>query len=111
GGAARRTKGTTAMPNLSISQPTENQVVVPGRPFQVRGQASDRGMPEPISIDSVTVKVDGGPLIDAQLAPIRSTHLTIVTFSATVTVSGSGTHAVTVTATNEAGIKATETVT
>jgi len=99
------------MPNLSISYPVENQVVVPNKPFQVSGQASDKGMPEPISIDSVTVKIDDGPLIDAVLSP--SPHpatVTVVAFSATVTVSDSRTHVLTVTATNDQGIKVTETV-
>jgi hypothetical protein len=99
------------MPNLNIFQPTENQVVVPGQPFQVSGQASDRGMPEPISIDSVTVKIDDGPSIDAQLSPIKNDKLTIAAFSATVTALGSRTHVLTVTATNDLGIQVTETVT
>jgi hypothetical protein len=96
--------------NLGIYQPTENQVVVPGQPFQVSGEASDIGTSEPGSIESVTVKIDNRPAIDAPLSPFRGTNLTIVSFSTTVTV-GPGAHSVTVTATNDQGIKVAKIVT
>ena len=97
------------MLSLSIDQPAENQVVVPGQPFQVSGQASDIGT-QRISIESVTVKIDNRPLIDALLSPIRGTDLTFVAFSTTLTA-GPGGHVVTVTATNVQGIKVAKTVT
>ena len=67
-------------------------------------------MPEPRLIDSVTVRVDGGPPVEATLTQIPHQKNTVVTFKALAQVTG-GTdpHAVTITATNDIGISASET--
>jgi hypothetical protein len=45
-------------PNSTVLGPRNNAVVKLNQPFQISGQATDRGMPEPIMIDSVTEKPD-----------------------------------------------------
>ena len=68
-------------------------------------------MPEPITIESVTVQVDSGPLIAATLKIVPSRTSTQVTFHASAQVSGGqDPHAVTVVATNDQGLRATKTV-
>src|SRR5262249_14741838 len=71
-----------------------------------------RGMPEPILIDSVTVQIDGGPLIQAHLTHIRNKTLTEVSFRASAQISsGNDPHTVTIVATNDQGLRSKETVT
>ena len=99
------------MPNLTISHPANNAQVQLNQPFVVQGQATDAGMPEPHSIDSVTVEV-GGKVFDATLKPVSNRKLTIVMFQANVTIVGGGDpHVITVTATNDIGISVKKTVT
>lgn len=76
------------MPTLSVSTPFQNQVVTSGQPFAVTGVATDRGMPEPNTIDSVTVRVDNGPAISANLTPLHGQKRTAVSFSASATARG-----------------------
>ena len=65
----------------------------------------------PVQIDLVTVQVDDGPLIDAELTAVPGPSLP-VDFSATVVIPDSpGPHAITVTATQDGGLHATATVT
>ncbi len=99
------------MPNLVVYQPPENLVVQPNQPFLVTGQASDQGMPEPHMIDSVTVQVDAGHLIEATLTNIPDKKITLFAFKASAQVTGGqGPHTVTVTATNDTGVSVTKTV-
>ncbi len=101
----------SAAPILTVFQPTPNLQVNFDQPFQITGQVTDRLTPEPISIDSVTVQVDDGPLIAATRKIIPSKTLTEVTFHATAQISsGNDPHTVTVVATNDEGLKATKTV-
>ncbi len=86
------------MPTLTISQPKANQVVAVADRFQVSGRATDSGVPKAIKI-VVTVQIDNGPAIKAQLKSVPNPKLTIVDFSAAPAVLGEGPHVVTVNAT------------
>jgi hypothetical protein len=100
------------MPGLRIARPTPNALVVPDQDFTVSGIAFDRGWPEPTMIDSVTVRVDNGPEISAQLTPGQPGPQTVFNFEAQVRVSATqGPHTIRVTATNDMGRSATESVT
>src|ERR1700730_5791523 len=106
----RPMKAETRMPQLTILHPTPNQVVKVGQSFSVGGLATDKGMPEPISIDSVTIAVDNGPLIQAPLKVIPHQILTTVSFEIVVqTPTVLGPHTIVVTATNGNGISAKQT--
>ncbi len=99
------------MPGIIISQPVNNQVVVPDQPFQVIGSAFDRGMPEPIIIESVTVTADG-LTTDATLKPGVHNSVWYMSYSAAVRVSNrDGLHLIAVTATNDQGRSMTKRVT
>jgi len=103
---------TPAQPILTVNQPAANAVVGLNQPFQIAGLVTDRGGVEPIMIDSVTVQIDGGPLINATRKIIHSKTLTEISFLASVQISGgSDPHTVTVVATNDQGLRATKTVT
>jgi hypothetical protein len=103
---------TPPQPILTVNQPAPNAVVGLNQPFQIAGQATDRGGAEPIMIDSVTVQIDGGPLISATLKTIPNRTLTQVSFHASAQISsGNDPHTVTVVATNDQGLRATKTVT
>jgi hypothetical protein len=103
----------TLMPTLVVSQPPNNVIVKPNQPFLVTGQVSNQWIKhsEPIGIDSVTVQVDGEPLIVATLMNIPRKKMTLVRFKASAQVTGDhDPQTVTVTATNDQGISATRTV-
>src|SRR5262245_58875543 len=101
---------TPAQPKLTVTAPTPN-TVVGNQPFQITGQVTDRGGAEPILIDSVTVQVDGGPLIQATLKPIPNKTLTQVSFHASAQISsGHDPHTVTVVATNDQNLGATSSI-
>jgi len=103
---------TPAQPILTVNQPVPNSVVGLNQPFQITGLVTDRGGSEPIMIDSVTVQIDGGPLIHATLKTIPNKTLTEVSFHASAQISsGNDPHAVTVVATNDQGLRATNAVT
>jgi hypothetical protein len=96
------------MPSLVILNPRNDASVPAGQPLSVAGQARDKGMPEPVLIDSVTVQVDGGPAIAATLKPLHEPNDTVVGFEASVEVTGAeGAHSISVVATNDNGISAT----
>jgi len=98
------------MPSLTVHQPPNNLVVKPNQPFLVTGQASDRGPPERVLIDSVTVQVDDGPVVEATLTPIPSRTSTLFSFKASAQVTGGqDPHTVTVTATNDSNISVKQT--
>ena len=100
------------MLTLTISQPTNNRIVAPQISFPVAGRVTDRGMPEPAVIDSVTVSVDNGPPVQATLTPVPHQKLTTVTFSATAQVGAApGAHTVRVTATDDSNLSVSQTVT
>ena len=103
---------TPAQPILTVNQPAPNAVVGLNQPFQITGQVTDRGGSEPIMIDSVTVQIDGGPLINATRKIIPNKTLILVSFHASAQISsGNDPHTVTVVATNDQGLRATKTVT
>ena len=87
------------MPVLTVYQPRENAVVGLNNAFSVTGQVTDKGMPEPVMIDSVTFQVDGGTPTRARLTHIPNTKQTIVNFAGTAEItSGADPHTLTVTA-------------
>ena len=96
------------MPSLLIDQPVADQVVLANQPIEVSGSATDQS---PMSVNLVTVQIDAGPPVKAQLMPSSPfRNRTIVDFSATILPSGIGRHVITVTATGTRGFKATQTV-
>jgi phospholipase C len=100
------------MPQLTIQHPTPNQTVIPGQPFSVAGIATDKGMPEPITIDSVTVAIDNQPPVNASLKVIPRQKLSTVNFQAMVQVPNvPGPHTILVTATNDNGLSVRHSVT
>jgi FAD/FMN-containing dehydrogenase len=100
------------MPSLTIGHPREHQELNPDVAFVVSGTAVGTGGAEPHPIDSVTVQLDGDPPIDASLA--SSAHpppaAPAMAYSAVVTLPQAGEHRITVTATDDLGRSAIETV-
>lgn len=108
----KRPTVTPSEPVLTIIQPAPNLVVGLNTPFQITGQVTDRGLPEPIEIESVTVQVDGQPPIRASLKQLPNKTLSQYTFSATAQIaSGNGPHTITVVATNDQPQSTTKAVT
>jgi hypothetical protein len=100
------------MPTLEIFQPSNGTSVTRGQPVSVTGKATEPKGTEPVLIDSVTVQVDGEPAVDATLKLIKDPNNVVVTFTASVQVTGAeGTHTITVVATNDGGLSRSETVT
>src|SRR5438132_2508804 len=98
------------MPSRDILMPVANAVIKPSKPITVKGVVHTRGMPEPVSIDSVKVQFQGRS-IDATLKS-NPPQLSTVNFSAQATTSAAlGPRVVSVTATDEFGHKAMKTVT
>ena len=93
-------------PQLTVFGPRNNDTVNLNQPFPVTGQVTNQFVSgEPVTIDSVTVRVDSGPVIDANLTVVPDKTQTRVNFAASAQVTGGADpHAVTVTATNDQGI-------
>jgi len=92
------------MPGLTVFSQRPNPNLL-----RVLGAAFDRGWPEPISIDSVTVSIDGNPAVDATLdGAYRDGRMLVRRFNADFNTSGGS--SARVTATNELGFSATRTV-
>jgi hypothetical protein len=100
------------MPGLNIGRPAPNSIVIPDQDFTVSGTAFDRGWPEPTMIDSVSISVDNGPEISAQLTPGGTHPLTVFRFEAQVRVAAvDGPHTIRVTAVNDMNRSVTKSVT
>lgn len=100
------------MPRVMISNPRPDTTVLPDQELSVTGTASDRGWPEPIAIDSAVVRVDGGPPMDAKLTGSPAGVDSVYAFEAKVRApSAQGPHRIAVTAVNDQGRSATESVT
>ena len=94
------------MPAVTIDQPRPNQRVQSGKPLLITGYATDVGLPEPHTIDSVVVQIDNDRAIRAKLSvvPVPGRKLTRVAFSATAEVQvGRDLHNITATAANDMG--------
>jgi len=99
------------MVQLKIFGPTPNKLVKADQRISISGEATDRGMPEPILIQSVTVAIDDQPLINAPLNVISDPHLTRRSFEVFVRVPNVlGRHTIVVTAINDMGISKTQNV-
>src|SRR5215813_7561923 len=90
-------------PQLTVFGPGNNTTVNLNEPFPVTGQVTNSFVSgDPVTIDSVTVRVDGGPAIEANLTVVLDRTQTRVNFSASAQITGGADpHAVTVTATND----------
>jgi phospholipase C len=99
-------------PQLTVFGPSNNATVNLNQPFPVTGQVTNQhAAGEFVGIDSVTVRVDGGPVIEANLTVVPDKKQTTVNFAASAQVTGGeDPHAVTVTATNDQGASTTQTV-
>ena len=98
------------MPGVQINSPTNEQVVIPGQPFDVYGLAWDCGGAEPIIIDSVVVRVDQGPNVAATLTAGHSGAQSVKSFRAQLQLppaAAEGPHTVWATATNDNNRSAT----
>lgn len=90
-------------PTVVIGSPLSG-AIVGFAPFEVLGQITAEGYPEPVSINSVTVQVDSGPVIAATLKQIPNRTLTEVSFQATAQVTGGeDPHLVTVVVASDGG--------
>jgi phospholipase C len=99
-------------PQLTVFGPSNNATVRLNQPFPVSGQVTNPFVSgEPVQISSVTVRVDGGPVMEASLTILQDKTQTKVNFSASAQVTGGADpHAVTVTATNDQGASTTQTI-
>jgi hypothetical protein len=96
--------------SLTVSEPLANGAIKLNQPFPVNGIVLDQGPPEPHAIDSVTVQVDGGPVIRATLQHIPDKTATRVSFhTAAQATGGQDPHIVTVTATDDQGASVRQT--
>ncbi len=94
-------------PTLEILTPVQNSTVSLNTPFAVTGTAAGVSGTEPILVDFVTVQVDQGTPVRAQLSPDltnRNRGALIFDYSASVEVTGGADpHIVTVAATSDRG--------
>jgi hypothetical protein len=99
------------MPNVTVSQPPQNGTVHALQPFLVSGRASGDVEVEIHPIDSVTVQVDDGPVVEAVTTLIAGSVPPAVLFKAFAEVGhGADPHLVRVVATNDTAQKAHTTV-
>jgi phospholipase C len=99
-------------PQLTVFGPSNNATVNLNQPFPVTGQVTNPFVSgEPVTITSVAVRVDGGPVIEANLTVVPDRTQTRVNFAASAQVTvGPDPHKVTVTAINDQEASATQTV-
>src|SRR5262245_3773799 len=101
-------------PKLTILRPRNNDTVHLNQAFPVSGQVTNQfvsGDDPVVLITSVTVQVDAGPVRQAALTPVQDKTQTKVNFAANAQVTGGqDPHTITVTATNDRGGSATQTV-
>jgi hypothetical protein len=99
------------MPTLTIQSPAPNTTVPHGQPLHVGGIARGAGGAEPVLVDTVTVALDGGQPVEADLTIVKHQSVPTVTYSASVEVPEQpGTHTVRVVATCDNLTTATGTV-
>lgn len=72
----------------TVNQPTPNAFVGLNQPFPEAGTVTDRGGTEPITIEPVTVRIDGGPMVDAPLKNVSDKTLTKVSILASAKITG-----------------------
>jgi hypothetical protein len=99
-------------PQPTVLGPRNEATVIPNRPFPVSGQVTNQFVSgEPVMINAVTVRVDSGPVIEANLTVVTDRAEPKVNFAASAQVTGGkDPHAVTVTATNDQWGSTTQTV-
>src|SRR6185369_14915415 len=100
-------------PQLSIVEPHNNDTVILNQPFRVAGQVTNKfaSADDPVLITSVTLQLDGGSVRQAALTPVQDKTQTKVKFAANAQVTGDqDPHTIKVTATNDRGASATQTV-
>ena len=99
-------------PKLTVFGPSNNATVHLNQPFPVTGQVTNPFVSgEPVTISSVTVRVDSGPVIEANLAIVPDKTQTRVNFSTSAQVTGGADpHSVTLTATNDQNASTTQTI-
>src|SRR5438034_10292464 len=99
-------------PQLTVFGPSNNATVNLNQPFPITGQVTNPFVSrEPVTIASVTVRVDGGPVIEANLTVVPDRTQTRVNFAASAQVTGGeDPHTVKVTATNDQRASATQTI-
>jgi hypothetical protein len=101
-------------PKLTIFRPSNNDTIQLNQPFPVTGAVTNQfvsGGNPVVRITSVTVQVDAGPVRQAVLTTVPDKTQTKVNFAANDQVTGGeDPHTITVTARNDRGGSATETV-
>jgi hypothetical protein len=99
-------------PQVTVLGPRNGATVNLNQPFPETGQVTNQFVSgEPVMLDSVTVRVDGGPIIKASLTVVADKTRTKANFAASAQVTGGeDPHVVAVTATNDQGASTTQTV-
>ena len=96
------------MLSISISTPTADDIFTSEHPVRVSGRAGATLTPVPVTVDGVTVSVDGGPPVQASLQQPQKGQFHTVTFDAQVPpLTGEGPHSITAVATFDDGSTAT----
>jgi hypothetical protein len=83
---------------LAVLSPADGAVLLAGQPLNVAGRTNGKGGLEPVTIDTVTVSLGGGPTVEALLVPVPHQPSPTYTWTASVTTPGPGTYQLVVTA-------------
>jgi hypothetical protein len=76
---------------LAVLSPADGAVVLAGQPLKVAGRTNGKGGLEPVTIDTVTVSLGGGSIVEALLVPVPHQPSPTYTWTASVTTPGPGT--------------------
>jgi len=80
---------TVTKPQVTVLGPRHGATVNLNQPFPVTGQVTNQFVStEPVMIDSVTIRVDGEPVIKARLTVVPDKTRTKVNFAASAQLTG-----------------------
>ena len=100
------------MPSVTVTHPAPGTVVAGGQLLEVTGRATGTGGLEPHGVDSVTIRVDGGHPVAADVTQVPHQPLPSAVFTASVPVPpAEGPHQILVTAIDDIGGRASVAVT
>jgi hypothetical protein len=100
------------MPSVTVTHPAPGTVIAGGQLLEVTGRATGTGGLEPHGVDSVTIRVDGGHPVAADVTQVPHQPLPSAVFTASVPVPpAEGPHQILVTAIDDIGGRASVAVT